>query len=162
MRRFLLPIVLSLFLLASGCDRGAKPELIGKTAPDFRVTDEDRSVALSDLRGKTVLLNFWASWCPPCVEETPSMVAMQEQLKGRVVIFAVSTDADRAAYQRFLREEHTNFLTVRDAAQQSNRLYGTSAFPETYVIDSAGIVRRKFIGPVEWTNPEIMKYLASL
>jgi thiol-disulfide isomerase/thioredoxin len=126
------------------------------------VTDEDRSVALSDLRGKTVLLNFWASWCPPCLEETPSMVAMQEQMKGRVVVFAVSTDADRAAYQKFLREEHTNFLTVRDAAQHSNRLYGTTGFPETYVIDSAGVVRRKFVGPVEWTDPEIMKYLASL
>ena len=149
-------------LLATGCDRGARPELVGKAAPDFRVTDEDRSVALSDLRGKTVVLNFWASWCPPCVEETPSMIAMQERMKGRVVIFAVSTDADRAAYEKFLREEHTNFLTVRDGAQVSNKLYGTFGFPETYVIDPAGVIRRKFIGPVEWTDPEIMKYLASL
>src|SRR5260221_8746979 len=153
MRRFLLWTAFTATFLLAGCDRGARPELVGKTAPDFRVTDEDRSVALSDLRGKTVVLNFWASWCPPCIEETPSMIAMQEKMKGRVTIFAVSTDADRNAYQRFLREQKTNFLTVRDSAQKSNSLYGTSAFPETYIIDANGVIRRKFVGPIDWTKP---------
>jgi cytochrome c biogenesis protein CcmG/thiol:disulfide interchange protein DsbE len=161
MRHFLLLAAFLVCMLA-GCDRGARPEVVGKPAPDFRVTDEDRSVALSDLRGKTVVLNFWASWCPPCVEETPSMIAMQEKMKGQVTIFAVSTDASRAAYQRFLREQKTNFLTVRDATQKSNLLYGTSAFPETYIIDANGVVRRKFVGPVDWTKPEILQYLSSL
>ena len=149
-------------LLGAGCDRGAKPELVGKQAPNFRVSDEDRTITLSDLRGKVVLLNFWASWCPPCIEETPSMNAMQEQMRGRITILAVSTDADRDAYLRFLREQKANFLTVRDPAQNSNKLYGTFIYPETYIIDREGIVRRKFIGPVDWTNPDIIQYLSSL
>src|SRR3954464_8087087 len=111
MRRITLLAVIGLLLLC-GCDRGVRPALVGKTAPDFSVSDEDRSVALKDLRGKVVVLNFWASWCPPCVEETPSMIAMQEMMKGRITILAVSTDADRAAYLRFLRDQKTNFLTV--------------------------------------------------
>lgn len=148
--------------LLGGCDRGDKPNLVGKQAPDFRVQDEDRSVALSDYRGKIVLLNFWASWCPPCIEETPSMIALQNQMGGRITILAVSTDADRNAYLRFLREQKTNFLTVRDAAQNSNKLYGTVIYPETYIIDREGVVRRKFIGPVDWTKPDIIQYLSSL
>src|SRR5258707_5316053 len=87
--------VLSL-ALATGCDRGERPQLIGKPAPEFTVKDSDRSVALRDLRGKVVVLNFWATWCPPCVEETPSLVAMQAQMKDRVLVFAVSTDEDEA------------------------------------------------------------------
>src|SRR4051812_39644913 len=162
MHRFLLFCALGLLLLLSGCDRGAKPELVGKTAPDFRVTDEDRSIALSDLRGKVVVLNFWASWCPPCIEETPSMIAMQDVMKGRITILAVSTDESRDAYLRFLRDQKTNFLTVRDGAKKSNTLYGTFGYPETYIIDRAGIVRRKFIGPVDWTKPDIIQYLSSL
>jgi peroxiredoxin len=161
MRRFLL-LVMTAVILIGGCDRGDNPNLVGKQAPDFRVQDEDRSVALSNFRGQVVMLNFWASWCPPCVEETPSMIAMQEQMRGRITILAVSTDADRDAYLKFLREEKTNFLTVRDGEQKSNRLYGTTAFPETYIIDREGVVRRKFIGPVDWTKPDIIQYLSSL
>jgi cytochrome c biogenesis protein CcmG/thiol:disulfide interchange protein DsbE len=160
MRRITLLAAFGLLFL--GCDRGAKPDLVGTMAPDFRVSDEDRSVALKDLRGKVVVLNFWASWCPPCVEETPSMIAMQERMKGRITILAVSTDADRAAYLRFLRDQKTNFLTVRDADQASNHLYGTFGFPESYIIDANGVIRRKIIGPIDWTSPEMIQYLSNL
>ena len=161
MGRFLL-LAMMCSLVVTGCDRGVHPELVGKPAPDFRVTDEDRTVALSDLRGKVVVLNFWASWCPPCVEETPSMIAMQEKMKGHVTIFAVSTDSSRTAYQRFLRDYKTNFLTVRDAEQKSNSLYGTFVYPESYIIDTTGTVRRKVVGPIDWTKPDILNYLSSL
>jgi cytochrome c biogenesis protein CcmG/thiol:disulfide interchange protein DsbE len=161
MPRILLSAAMAV-VLVSGCDRGDKPNLVGKQAPDFRVQDEDRTVALSDFRGQVVMLNFWASWCPPCIEETPSMIALQDQMKGRITILAVSTDADRNAYLRFLREEKTNFLTVRDAEQRSSQLYGTVMYPETYIIDRQGVVRRKFIGAVDWTKPEIIQYLSSL
>jgi peroxiredoxin len=153
--------VLSL-ALATGCDRGERPQLIGKPAPEFTVKDSDRSVALRDLRGKVVVLNFWATWCPPCVEEMPSLVAMQAQMKDRVLVFAVSTDQDEAAYHRFIKVYKVNFLTVRDSEQKSNRLYGTFKYPETYIIDREGILRRKFIGPVDWTKPEIIEYLSKL
>src|SRR4029453_16840915 len=83
---------LALLLLVAGCDRGSTPEMVGRPAPEFSVTDTDRKVALRDLRGKIVVLNFWATWCPPCVEEMPSLIAMQKQMKDKVTVFAVSTD----------------------------------------------------------------------
>jgi len=154
--------VLALPLLVAGCDRGSRPALIGRPAPDFTVQDSERNVELRQLRGKVVVLNFWATWCPPCVEEMPSLTAMQQRLADHVVVLAVSTDTDAAAYRRFLREHNINLLTVRDAQQSSNLLYGTVKFPESYVIDPRGIVRRKFVGPVDWTGPEILEYLQQL
>jgi cytochrome c biogenesis protein CcmG/thiol:disulfide interchange protein DsbE len=137
-KRFSALAVLSLALV-SGCDRGERPQLIGKPAPEFTVKDSDRSV-----------------------EETPSLVALQAQMKDRVLVFGVSTDQNEAAYHRFIKVYNVNFLTVRDSEQNSNRLYGTFAFPETYIIDREGILRRKFIGPVDWTKPEIIEYLSKL
>lgn len=147
----------------SACYNGTRPPRIGTTAPDFTVKDADHSVTLSGLRGKVVVLNFWATWCPPCVEETPSLVQMQQRMKDKgVVVLAVSVDADADAYHRFLKDHGVNLLTVRDADQKSNSLYGTIRFPETYVIDRNGVVRRKFIGPVDWNSPDITEYLSKL
>ena len=101
MPRIRLPIVLLLTLLA-GCNRGSHPGLVGNPAPDFTVQDADRKVSLHDLRGKVVVLNFWATWCPPCVEEMPSLVKMQSDLKDRVVVLAVSVDEDERTYHSFL------------------------------------------------------------
>jgi cytochrome c biogenesis protein CcmG/thiol:disulfide interchange protein DsbE len=157
-----LSIAAILCLALAGCDRGSKPAMIGSSAPDFTVQDSDRTVSLHDFRGKVVVLNFWATWCPPCIEEMPSLVAMQRQLGDRVTVLAVSTDVNADDYQRFVQSRKLQLLTVRDGAQKSNALYGTFGFPETYVIDGRGIVRRKFIGPVEWTKPEIVNYLLRL
>jgi len=157
--------VLALILLIGlvGCYSGSRPPRIGTPAPDFAVKDADRQVTLSQLRGQVVVLNFWATWCPPCVEETPSLVQMQQKLKDKgITVLAVSVDADEAAYHRFLKDHGVNLLTVRDADQKSNNLYGTIRFPETYIIDRQGVVRRKFIGAVDWTSPDIMDYLAKL
>ena len=119
-------------------------------------------MALRDLRGKVVVLNFWATWCPPCVAEMPSLVAMQAKMKDRVTVLAVSTDEDESAYHRFVKERSVRLLTVRDPAQRSNSLYGTFKYPETYIIDTKGVLRRKFIGPVDWLKPEIIDYLEKL
>ena len=116
-------------------------------APDFTVQDTDRKVSLDEFRGKVVVLNFWATWCPPCVEEMPSLVQMQQKMKSKgVEVLAVSVDADQSAYQNFLKDHNVDLLTVRDPDQKSNNLYGTFKFPETYIIDRQGILRRKFIG----------------
>jgi peroxiredoxin len=149
-------------VLIAGCNRGSHPSLVGRTAPDFTVQDADRKVTLHDLRGKTVVLNFWATWCPPCVEEMPSLVKMQAELKNRVVVLAVSVDEDERSYRSFLRKNNVDLLTVRDPQQKSNELYGTFKFPETYIIDRNGVVQRKFIGPVDWTRPDVIKYLNTL
>jgi cytochrome c biogenesis protein CcmG/thiol:disulfide interchange protein DsbE len=161
MRKFplLIPLVL---VLVAGCNRGSHPSLVGSPAPDFTVQDADHKVALHDFRGKTVVLNFWATWCPPCVDEMPSLVKLQSDLKDRVVVLAVSVDEDERSYRTFLKKNNVDLLTVRDPQQKSNELYGTFKFPETYIIDRNGVVQRKFIGPVDWTRPDVVEYLNKL
>ena len=150
-------------MLLAGCSRNPKPPLVGSTAPDFTVTDADRTVSLKDLRGKVVVLNFWATWCPPCVDEMPSLVQMQKQLKDRgITVLAVSVDDDPRQYHSFLDKYKVDLLTVRDPRQKSNELYGTFKFPETYIVDRQGVLRRKFIGPVDWTKPDVVAYLSKL
>lgn len=160
---FVKPIIfLLLFAALAGCDRGAHPDKIGQLAPSFTVSDGQRTISLHDYRGKVVVLNFWATWCPPCAEETPSLVAMQQSLRPYVTVLAISTDSDDAVYRTFVRDRMAGVLTVRDGAKASSTLYGTFAYPETYIIDRQGILRRKFIGPVDWTKPEITDYLKKL
>jgi cytochrome c biogenesis protein CcmG, thiol:disulfide interchange protein DsbE len=161
-RRALLPLGL-LTLLLCGCYRGSRPAGIGTAAPDFTVVDSDRKVTLSEFRGQIVVLNFWATWCQPCVEEVPSLVQMQRQMRNRgVTVLAVSIDDSDDAYHSFLKNYNVDLLTVRDADKKSNTLYGTFKFPETYIIDRNGMVRRKFIGPVDWSEPEIVDFLNKL
>jgi len=110
-----------------------------------------------------VVLNFWATWCPPCVQELPSLLTMQERLRGKgVTVLGVSIDVDGDAYHRFLKLRNVNFLTVRDPEQKVATTYGTAGWPETYVIDRQGVLRRKFVGPVDWTSPEVMDFLSKL
>jgi cytochrome c biogenesis protein CcmG, thiol:disulfide interchange protein DsbE len=147
----------------SGCYGGSRPPRIGSNAPDFTVQDTQNKITLSQFRGQVVVLNFWATWCPPCVEEMPSLVEMQRRLKTKgVTVVAVSMDVDENAYKRFLKDHGVNLLTVRDPDQKSNALYGTFKFPETYIIDRNGVMRRKFIGAVDWTEPEIADFLGKL
>lgn len=109
------------------------------------------------------MLNFWATWCSPCIEEMPSLVQMQQRMKDKgVTVLAVSVDVDGDAFKNFVRDHNVNLLAVRDASQKSNELYGTFKFPETYIIDRSGVVRRKFIGAVDWTEPDVIEYLSKL
>lgn len=145
----------------SGCDRGDHPGQIGTTAPGFSVTDSSKTVRLADYRGKVVILNFWASWCAPCLEEFPSLIQLQKQMPD-VVVLAVSFNDDANAYRSYIAENHIDLLTVYDEKQQSNLAYGTTRPPESYIIDQAGVIRRKFIGPQDWTSPELVRYLNKL
>jgi cytochrome c biogenesis protein CcmG, thiol:disulfide interchange protein DsbE len=150
-----------LLLLAAGCDRGQHPEQVNTVAPSFSISDGSQSADLAKLHGKIVVLNFWATWCPPCIEELPSLMELQRRMP-QVAVVAISTDQDEAAYKRFLADHHVELTTVRDGQQRVNALYGSFRYPETYVIDRNGMLRRKFIGPQTWTSPEIMEYLAKL
>jgi peroxiredoxin len=155
-------LILAAFLVfAAGCDRGAHPRQTGRPAPDFTVTDGNRHIHLADYRGKIVILNFWASWCIPCTAELPSLTAMQQQLP-QVQVLAVSIDVDQQAYRDYLVEHKISLLTIDDPAHHTADLYGTYRWPETYVIDQHGVIRRKFIGPQDWTSPEVLEYLRRL
>jgi cytochrome c biogenesis protein CcmG, thiol:disulfide interchange protein DsbE len=164
MLRFAGAITAVVVLLAlSGCYSGSRPSRIGAAAPDFTVRDSDRTVTLSQFKGQVVVLNFWATWCPPCVEELPSLMQMQQRMKARgITVLAVSIDADQSAYRQFLKDHNVNLLTVRDPDQKSSGLYGTVKYPETYIVDRKGVVRRKFIGAVDWTEPEVIDFLGKL
>jgi cytochrome c biogenesis protein CcmG/thiol:disulfide interchange protein DsbE len=160
---FTYSLALAVLISLSGCYSGSRPPRIGSNAPDFTVQDSERTLSLHDFRGQVVVLNFWATWCPPCVEEMPSLVEMQRRMKDKgVTVVAVSVDVDQNAYQQFRKDHNVNLLTVRDPNQKSSNLYGTFKFPETYVIDRKGVMRRKFIGAVEWTAPEITDFLGKL
>jgi cytochrome c biogenesis protein CcmG/thiol:disulfide interchange protein DsbE len=160
-RSYILAILLAFTL--SGCYRGSKPARIGTVAPDFTVQDSDRKITLSDYRGQVVVLNFWATWCPPCIEELPSLETLQQRMKDKgIKVLAISIDDDDSAYHQFLKDNRVDLLSVRDASKKSNNLYGTFKFPETYIIDQKGIVRRKFIGAVNWNQAEIVDFLSKL
>jgi cytochrome c biogenesis protein CcmG, thiol:disulfide interchange protein DsbE len=136
--------------------RQGEPSLAGRKARDFDMQITGAS-HLSDLRGKVVVLNFWASWCPPCLEETQSLNTLQQAIgpKGGVVL-GISVDEDKNAYQKFLVDNHVIFPTYDDVSKKTATDYGTSMFPETYLIDRQGRLARKIVGPQDWQSPEIM------
>jgi peroxiredoxin len=110
-----------------------------------------------------VLLNFWATWCPPCIEELPSLNSIYSELRDRgLVVLGVSVDEDRALYQRFLTAHKVSFPTVIDPERSVSTRYGTFKYPESYLIDPEGIVIRKYVGAEDWQRPEIANYLRSL
>lgn len=159
---YLVCLIVSL-IGCSGCYTGSRPPRIGSPAPDFTVQDSDRTLTLSQYRGQVVVLNFWATWCPPCVEEMPSLVEMQRRMKAKgIAVVAVSVDVDEKAYHQFLKDHNVNLITVRDPSQKKANMYGTFRFPETYVIDRKGAMRRKFIGAIDWTSPDILAFLAKI
>ncbi|WP_157477497.1 TlpA family protein disulfide reductase [Granulicella tundricola] len=145
----------------TACDRGSHPGNIGKPAAQFVMTDGVETVDLAKLRGKIVVLNLWATWCAPCVQELPSLLALKQKMPG-IAVVAVSTDQDDEVYRAFLVKHHVDIPTVRDSDAKINALYGTVQIPETYIIDRNGVLRRKFIGAQDWTGPEITDYLSKL
>ena len=148
-------------LLAAGCDRGSHPGNIDKPAPQFIVSDGARTVDLRKLRGQVVVLNLWATNCGPCIEELPSLLALQKKMPQLAVV-AVSWDDDPNAYEHFLAKYHVDLFSIRDPDQRVANLYGTRQIPETYIIDRRGILRRKFVSAQDWTSPEIVSYLSKL
>jgi cytochrome c biogenesis protein CcmG/thiol:disulfide interchange protein DsbE len=151
-----------LYVFAAPSYRQGEPSLAGRKAQDFDMQITGAS-HLSDLRGKVVVLNFWASWCPPCLEETPSLNKLQQDIvAGGGTVLGISVDEDNDAYQKFLADNHVVFPTYRDATKKTATDYGTSMFPETYLIDRQGRLARKIVGPQDWQSPEVMRSINTL
>lgn len=151
-------IAIGISLGVAGCDRGAAPRSVGRPAPGFSLHDGSRTISLQQYRGHALLLNFWASWCAPCVDEIPSLEALHQQLPG-LPILAISIDDDPAAYSRFLTQYHVDFPTIRDPSQQVMHRYSTVQIPETYLINAQGRIVRKYISAQDWTSPDIEQAL---
>jgi peroxiredoxin len=137
---------------------------VGDGAPDFSVTtDSGARVTVRDFGGKALLLNFWATWCRPCVEEIPSLNALAQSLAPQgLVVLGVSSDTDAMSYTRFVRQAELRFPTAREPDRAIQLRYGTIQIPESYLIDRSGKVRAKFISNQNWTSPEIVSLARSL
>jgi len=134
----------------------------GDAAPAFTITtDNGGSVSVPDFGGKLLVLNFWASWCPPCVQETPSLSQFTREFSNQgVVVLGVSVDRDEKAYRDFLRRYTPAFLTARDFKIHED--YGTLMYPETYIINVQGKVLLKLAEPADWMDPKMTSYIRSL
>jgi peroxiredoxin len=134
----------------------------GDTAPGFTIaTDNGRSVSVPDFGGKLLVLNFWATWCPPCVSETPSLNQFTREFSGKgVVVLGISVDRDEKAYRAFLRKYTPAFLTARDLKIHED--YGTYMYPETYIINAQGKVLLKLAEPADWMDAKMTSYIGSL
>lgn len=124
-------------LMAGGVPIGTQN---GQQAPDFEATLADgTTVHLSDYRGKVVLLNFWASWCEPCVDEMPTLIEIAEN-QPEVVVLAINFEEDEATVKAFMEEHGLSFPVVMDVSGDINELYGIYAYPTNIVVDAEGIV----------------------
>jgi peroxiredoxin len=152
-----------LLVFASPTYRQGEAAQTGKPAPEFSFTLDGKAQRLADLRGKVVVLNFWATWCPPCVEEMPSLEKLHAKAGAiGALVLGVSVDRDEAAYTGFLREHQIRFPNHRDPSGRIALEYGTSMYPETYIIGKDGKIARKIVGPQNWDAPEWFEYLQAL
>lgn len=144
--------------------RQPEPLKAGDEAPDFTLPSlHAQPISLSNFRRGVVVLNFWATWCPPCVEEAPSLKRFAEQMRDSgVTVIGVSVDHDAQALERFVREMQLTFPIARDPDQTVASRYGTFKFPETYIIDSDGKIAEKLTGAVDWQDPKIVAYVRGL
>jgi cytochrome c biogenesis protein CcmG/thiol:disulfide interchange protein DsbE len=151
--------MLVLVLFAMPTYRQGEASIAGKTAQDFPLEVWGKPGHLTDLKGKVVILNFWATWCPPCIEETPSLNRLQKYVESRnALVLGVSIDEDPAAYEKFLKDYGVAFPTFREPTRKLALDYGTPVFPDTYVIDRHGKILRKFFGPQQWDSPDMLAY----
>jgi cytochrome c biogenesis protein CcmG, thiol:disulfide interchange protein DsbE len=149
-----------LLLVASPYSRQGEENVVGSKAKNFSFELAGKPAQLSDLRGKVVILNFWATWCAPCVEETPALNRMHQQIASSgAMVLGISIDEDEAQYRKFLADHQISFPTFRDPSKNIAASYGTFGWPETYIIDRDGKIARKLIGAQVWDSPEMIAYL---
>jgi cytochrome c biogenesis protein CcmG/thiol:disulfide interchange protein DsbE len=136
----------------------------GDTAPKFSVVAEDgKSVSPTNFGGKLLVLNFWASWCAPCIAETPSLDQFQRYFANRgVVVLGVSVDTNDKRYKDFLRRYGISFKTSRDPDADIPSAYGTFVFPDSYIIDSSGKVVEKIINAQNWMDPQFLDHIQKM
>lgn len=152
----------SFFLVGCSVEEGATQKAeIDKPAPDFVLTDiQGKNWNLTELRGKVVFVNFWASWCAPCLEEMPSMVAVNRMMPEEYFQMITVLYNDRPDYaQKVVDKAGATFPVLLDPDAEAARDYGLTGVPETFIIDAQGILREKFIGPRNWQSMDAVAML---
>jgi peroxiredoxin len=138
---------------------------IGQQAPDFSIKDKTgNEVKLSDHRGNVVFLNFWATWCTPCVDEMPEMQIVNRLFKDRKFrMMAISVDTDWSYVDKFYEQYKLDLPTYLDPGRKIAELYKTTGYPETFIIGPNGTVLKKVIGhPENWSDPRVLAVLESM
>jgi peroxiredoxin len=144
-----------LWALLTG-DATRDPIAPGRPAPSFAlpVLGEERSLSLESLRGRVVLLNFWATWCKPCEDEMPAMENLYQELRDRdFELVAISVDDDRRTVEEFTSRMGLNFPVLLDPEKRVSDAYQSYRFPESYLIDREGVLVARYIGPRQWDAP---------
>jgi len=130
---------------------------VGSRAPEFRAVNlrTAQPASLARYRGRVILLNVWATWCPPCRVEMPSLERLHQKLAGQdFEVVAVSIDdGDSSRVMQFARELGLGFDILQDKEGAIQRTYQTTGVPESFVIDRDGIIIKKVIGAAEWDGP---------
>jgi len=175
MRRLMFMVVIlllvcgSLYLVTAGSSRPTSEPVqavsLGSAAPDFQLQDNNGNlVSLSALRGKVVMVNFWATWCPPCRAEMPSMEKLNQAMAGEdFVILAINIEAGgRSSVAEFLEKSPHTFPILFDDQGVVQKLYGVYKFPESFVITKEGLIDDKVIGAIDWAHPETVAYFKEL
>lgn len=129
-----------------GAERGSGPGL-GKPAPEFTLVDTSgKPVRLSDFRGKVVLLNFWATWCPPCRKEFPELVKTYDQGGGDVVVIGINMQENAAQVREFAEQYGAKFPILIDPKAEAAEAYRVLGLPSSYFIDQQGVLREQHFG----------------
>ena len=129
-------------------------------APNLIVQDRSgKTTDLSTLKGKVVLIHFWATWCPPCVEEIPALSRFWEKYKNRsdVALYAVSVDKDWKTIDAFSAKNPNDLPIYIDPGAAASKRFGTVQYPETYIVNANGRVLERVPGAVSWDDPDVRK-----
>ena len=149
MLKIALLVILTSGLLVTGCATGTGPSAqVGGTAPDFQLQDLDgQSVALSNLQGNPVLLNFWATWCPPCRSEMPYIQQVYDEWSDKgLVVLTINTGESSTTVKEFMQANGLSLPVLLDRGGEVAEKYNIRGIPTTFFIDKDGIIQVKIIG----------------
>jgi len=130
-------------------------------APSFSLPDlQGKTLSFSDLKGKLLLINFWATWCPPCREEMPAFERLQQKFRDKgVAVIGIAIDEDKAVVKQFLDTAKTHFQILHDPELKVHDEYKVFSYPTTFLVDQQGVIRQYWIGPQDWDGDEFAKIL---
>ena len=134
-------------------------------APELPIFDRaGKKIDLTKEKGHLVVIHFWATWCPPCVEEIPALARFWEKYRGRndIVLYAVSVDKDWKTIDEFSRKNPNNLPVYRDPGAATAQRFGSTQYPETYIVNKAGRVIYRVQGGVEWNDNSVQQRIAQL